>query len=428
MLVPQVSDKSPSYFEEWKLKSPKTFYIVNLLQLNRVYTSVWFLAIVFIILLSLGYCIYLQVKRNLKRKQFIPPAEGGWDLIDTGCIVEHDSLIKFMRKRRYKLVHSSSFIVRSNNEQSTMNNQQTLVFSKNSISRWGGVIFHSGLFLIIVAGIIALAFQERGFVRIMEGEVFSGRHDDFLVKELGVFESRFDVPFKTTLSQFNHEYWDTEQLKSISSSVILIDSKGNAYEDTIAVNNPVKYKGVNIYQSSNYGYALFFLLKRPDGSENGAIFLLDAPDRQTKPFKGSFDFPEIPYIFKIKFYPDISMNSFYLGRPILYLKVVKGVSQVIFDGLIIPGDVVNIEGNLLKFFNISSWSGLIYVKGFDMSIAYSGLFISCLGATIIFLLPHKEIFISQKGSVLSLYGRTNRYKPLFLEEVERIKGEILISS
>jgi len=406
VMVPQLSDRSPSYFERWKMKSPITFYIVNTLQLDGVYTSVWFLILVFIILLSLGYSIYLQILRSFKRKQFIPPAEDGWDSIDTLYTVEPDSLIRFMGKKGYVLKNK---------------NDALLIFSKNSFSRWGAAIFHSGLFLLIVAAVIGLAFQKRGFVQLMEGDVFSGRHDDFLVRELGVFQRHFDTGFKTYLSRFRQEYWDTDQIKAISSSLVLIDDNGNTHEHTLSVNRLVRYNGINIYQSFNYGYTLSFVLKMPDGREIITHFMLDRPDKKTKPFAGTSDFPETPYIFNMKFYPDISMNSFYLGRPILNLRVLKGVGRMVFDGLIIPGDVVNVDGNLLRFFNISSWSGFIYVKGIDMSAAYLGFFISCLGATIMFLLPHKEVFISQKGPVLSLYGRTNRYKPLFLYELERIK-------
>ncbi len=408
VMVPQVSDKSPSYFEEWKLKSPKTFYIVNLLQLNRVYTSAWFLALVFIILLALGYSLYQQIKRNIKKREFAPPAAADWDFIDTETVIEQESLIRFMRGRRYFLKNRSDDV---------------LVFSKNSINRWGGVIFHSGLFLIIIAALVGLAFQKRGFVQVMEGEVFSGMHEDFLVKDLGALQQRFDVGFKTRLYKFNHEYWETGQIKDISSSVNIIDKDVKTKEKTINVNSPLKYNGINIYQSFDYGYALTFVLKRPDGSETVTHFLLDRPDRRTKPFVGSTDFPQTPYIFRMKFYPDISMNSYYLGRPILYLEVFTG-NNMIFKGLVIPGDMMDIEGNKVKFEDVRHWSGLIYVKGVDMSIAYIGFFISCIGASIIFLLPYKEIFMSHKGSMLSLYGRTNRYKPLFAEEMEKIKEEL----
>jgi cytochrome c biogenesis protein ResB len=435
--IPQVSDKSPSYFEEWKLKSPKTFYIVNLLQLNRVYTSVWFLSLVFIIMLSLGYSLYSQVRRNLKRKDFTPPAAADWDSIDAKTVIEQESLMRFMRKKRYKLVHDKKMSLRGAERRSNLNgeiatpfglamtdSERILVFSKNSINRWGGVIFHSGLFLIIIAAIIGLAFQKRGFVQVMEGEVFSGMHEDFLVKDLGALQQRFDVGFKTQLLRFHHEYWETGQIKDISSLVVIIDKDVKTKEKTINVNSPLKYNGINIYQSFDYGYALTFVLKRPDGSETVTHFLLDRPDRRTKPFVGKTDFPRTPYIFRMKFYPDISMNSFYLGKPILYLQVLKGMNNPVFEGLVIPGNVMNIEGNLVRFHGISHWSGLIYTKSPDMTPAYAGFFISCIGASIIFLLPYKEIFMSHKGYMLSLYGRTNRYKPLFEEEMKEIKKEI----
>lgn len=409
VIIPQVSDKNPSYFEEWKLKSPLTFYIVNLFQFNRVYTSIWFLSLVFIIMLSLGYSLYSQVMRNMKRKDFILPAAVVWDFIDTKTVIEQENLIEFMKRRRYFMKSKSDDL---------------LVFSKNSINRWGGVIFHSGLLLIVIAALVGLAFQKRGFVQIMDGEVFSGMHDDFLVKELGIFQKRFDIGFKTQLLKFHHEYWETDQVKDISSLVNIIDKDGNTTVRTITVNTPVKYKGINIYQSFDYGYGLTFVLKRLDDSETVTHFLLDRPDKRTKPFVAKTDFPQTPYIFKMKFYPDISMNSFHLGKPILYLQVLKGINNQIFEGLVIHGNVINIEGNLVRFHSILHWSGLIFVKSPDMSLAYAGFFISCIGASIIFLLPYKEIFISHKGAVVSLYGRTNRYKPLFEEEMEEIKREI----
>ncbi|MBI4837960.1 MAG: cytochrome c biogenesis protein ResB, partial [Nitrospirae bacterium] len=319
-----------------------------------------------------------------------------------------DGIIKFMKGKKYKLIDADG----------------KLIFIKNSFGKWGSAIFHSGLFLIIITAMAGLAFQKRGFVQVMEGEVFSGIHEDFLVRELGVFQRTFDAAFKSRLSKFSHEYWETDQVKSISSTVDLIDGNGTVYEETVTVNHPVKFKNVKIYQSFNYGYALSFIMKHQDGRETIAHFLLDHPDKKTKPFAGASDFPGTSYIFKMKFYPDISMNSFYPGRPILYLTVLKKASEVVFDGLIIPGNAVSVDGKLLRFFQILPWSGLIYVKSSGMLAAYIGFFISCLGAAVIFLFPYKEISISQRGSVLSLSGGTNRYSALFSEEVNAIGEEL----
>lgn len=166
-------------------------------------------------------------------------------------------------------------------------------------------------------------------------------------------------------------------------------------------------------------------MKRPDGRETGTHFLLDRPDRRTKPFVGKIDFPQTPYIFEMKFYPDISMNSFYLIRPILYLRVLKGTDNVVFDGLIIPGDIVNIEGNLLSLFHISHWSGLIFAKDIGIVIVYAGFIIAVTGIIITYMLPYKEIRLRTRwDSVISISGTTKRYHAIFEEELSNIKAEL----
>ncbi|MBI1810755.1 MAG: cytochrome c biogenesis protein ResB [Nitrospirae bacterium] len=411
VLVPQVSYKSPSYFETWKLTSPKTFYIVNFLQLNRVYASAWFLLLVFIIMLSLGYSIYLQVKRNLKRKDFIAPDNVNWDAVEAGAVVTGESLIKFMKKKRYALKNRSEGL---------------LAFSKHSINRWGGVIFHSGLFLIIIAALIGLAFQKRGFVQVMEGEVFSGSDSDFLVKYMGLFSKRFDTGFKIHLSGFQHTYWDTGDIKSLESSVAV--TKGDTTADyNISVNSPLNINGVKIYQSSNYGYVLSFLLKSSTGKQVVTHFLLDRPDRIGRPAIGRSDFATTDYIFDMKFYPDITKPSFYPSKPILYLRVIERETPV-FEGLLMPGQAIKVKNDILLFAAIRSWSGLIFAKNIGTNIAYAGFVIAITGMIINYLLPYKEIQLGIRGdSVISISGSTKRYHAMFEEELSNIKAELGVS-
>lgn len=412
-LVPQIGDKSPSYFEAWRLGSPRTFYLVNILQLDRVYSSVWFLTLVCIILMALCYSVYSQIIRNSKKMHALPPPPGKWDVITTGPALDCDSLAAYMKKLGYR--------PDSHPGPNPDDCGRLMIFSKNNVTRWGGAVFHFGLLLIIAAGMIGLAFHKRGFVQIIEGELFSGNHDGFLTRSIGPLQDRFDTTFETRLNAFSRSYWDTDQIKDISSTLALIDNSGSTREETVTVNHPVTFKGIRLYQTLNYGYALSFVMRGPDGGETVAHFMVDAPETRNRPFTGSIGFPHTPYIFDMKFYPDISMNSFYLGRPVLSLKVMNDVSRVVFDALLRPGDVINIEGNLFRFHAIAPWCGLRYVRSFDMSIAYAGFILSSLGATMIFLIPHKQFFLLTEGAALLLHARTNRYKPLFREEVELIK-------
>ena len=65
-LVPQLADRPPQFFEAWEEKSPKLYYMIELLQLNRVFTSTWFLVLVALITLSLAFSIYYQIKALMK--------------------------------------------------------------------------------------------------------------------------------------------------------------------------------------------------------------------------------------------------------------------------------------------------------------------------------------------------------------------------
>jgi len=426
VMIPQLSYKSPSYFEEWKLSSPKTFYLVNLLQLNRVYTSVWFLTLVFIILLSLGYSIYLQVKRNLTFMSF-PRKWGsrccfsenikqykktGFPLKDRG----NDNLLEFMKKKGYKLSPI-------NNEQATMNDERILSFSKNSINRWGGVIFHSGIFLIIVAALATFSFQKRGFVQLMEGDIFSGRDSDVLVKNTGLFVRSFDLGFKTHLSRFHHTYWDTGDINSLESKVVLIkDDKATDY--SISLSSPLNINGVKVYQSTNYGYVLSFLLKRSTGEESMTHFFLDKPDKIGKEAVGRSDFETTDYLFDMTFYPDITKPSFYPSKPIVYLKVFERGTPV-FSGLVIPGQAVKVKNDILRFAGIRSWSGLIFAANTGANVAYAGFALAIAGMIINYLLPYKEVRLRTLGdSVISISGATKRYHALFEEELCNIKAEL----
>lgn len=66
-LIPQITLYGPNYYERLKIEKPFLYYIINILQLNRIYTSIWFLLPIFLALMSLGYTLYLLYTKNIKK-------------------------------------------------------------------------------------------------------------------------------------------------------------------------------------------------------------------------------------------------------------------------------------------------------------------------------------------------------------------------
>lgn len=412
--IPQITDKSPSYFELWKERSPYTFRIVDLLQLNKVYTSVWFLLTIFLGMISLGYSIYLQVRRNIIHDS--PPKDinisGLQALRLTVQSLDINEIRRIFKRKRYS-------------EELTLNNKQKLIFTKNSIGRWGSVIFHSGIFLIIVSAFITFSFQKRGFVQIIRGDIFSGKDADFQSKDSGVFVRNFDVGFKTHLSLFKHGYQDDGRVKALESSIVIIDNDGKMKRVVLSINEPSVFNGVKIYQSTNYGYTLSFVLRKKDGEDVVTHFNLDMAQKGGRPLTGKTDFPTTDYIFDIKFYPDITRQTFYITKPIVYLTISEAISNnLLFSGLLLPKHSIKIKDDILTFVGITEWSGLIFRENPGIIIAYVGFIFVTTGALFMFGFPYKEVHISvekkEDESILSVYAHTRRYRAIFKEEVEKI--------
>ncbi len=403
--VPQITDKSPSFFETWQGENIYTYRFVTRLQLHQVYTSYWFLALVCLIAISLSSSLSAQIKKNLKYRLKCGTQNTEHRIQNT------DKIRNALHKKRYR-------------EQGFINEGYRLIFTKNSIGRWGGVIFHTGLLFVVISAILVLCFQNRGFVQLIEGDTFDGKESSFLVKSRGALSGEYNTGFNTFLSKLDHIYWETEELKHLASSLVIIKDK-EPIKKTVSINNPLLIEGTNIYQSNDYGYTLSFVLKKLTGEKVVSHFNIDRASYVRKHAIGKSDYPMSPYIIEMKFLPDLEKKSFYLNKPIVYLNISEGLRKA-FSGLVIPGDAVKIKDDILHFTGVRYWSGLIFVKNPGMSIAYIGFVIVIIGLVIMFLLPYKEIHLSfdPVQEVYNITGKTKKYEAIFNEELDEIRKEI----
>jgi len=185
--IPQITRKSPQFFETWKAGSPRLYYMIDLLQLNQVYTSTWFLILIALVALSLAYSVYYQSKTLIKSKKTaqreitersfkdflalsLVQGSGIRDQGPGGGVEELSLKIKenFKAKgfRPYLAIEESRYFI----------------FGKNRAGRWGSVIFHLGLFICILAALYGLAFQKRGFVQLKQADTFQGKDEDWQAK------------------------------------------------------------------------------------------------------------------------------------------------------------------------------------------------------------------------------------------------------
>lgn len=432
-LIPQVARKPPEFFETWKAESPKIYYLVDLLQLNQVYTSVWFLVLVALIATSLAFSIYYQSKVLVKLRE---PAqrditEGSFrDFLSLRLVQGSGFRVQGSEVRVGGIVNEIKRVFKAKGYRPYLVAEESryFLFGKNRAGRWGGVIFHVGLLFCIVAALYGLAFQKRGFIQLIQTETFQGKDEDWQSKRLGVFAKDFDLGFQVYLNEFTPTYWENDQVKDLVSSLTMIDEKGEPSEFSVSPGKPVVFKGTKIYQSTDYGYALGFILKKEGEHEPvGTNFLLDAPGKKDQPFKGKMDFPTTDYILDMKFHPNLIEPSFYATIPGVNLTVTeKGEER--FKRKVLFNQMALFGNDALKFAQIHYWTGLIFVENYGMPLVYCGFALSTLGALLIFMFPYKEVHLKviEEGEhiELSMGGRAKRYKALFSEEFNEMAERI----
>ncbi|MBU4319388.1 MAG: cytochrome c biogenesis protein ResB [Proteobacteria bacterium] len=431
--IPQITTKSPQFFEQWEAGSPTLYYVIDLLQLNQVYTSAWFLILIALAALSLACSVYYQSKTLIKSKGTAQRE------------ITESSFKEFLTRR---LVQSSEargqksevsveelapiikriFKARGYRPYLAIEESRYFLFGKNMAGRWGSVIFHVGLLICILAALYGLAFQKRGFIQLKQNDAFQGKDKDWQEKSLGVFAGDFAPGFQVYLNKFTPSYWENDQIKNLESSLTITDSKGEAREFLLSPAGPVRFQGTKVYQSTHYGYALGFILKKEGREEILTDFLLDAQRKKDKLLEGKIDFPTTDYILNMKFYPNLIEPSFYATLPGVDLIVTEKGEQR-FKGRVLFSQRARLNSkDSLSFVRIRYWTGLTFVKNCGMPLVYCGFALSTLGAFLIFMLPYKQVYlkVTEEGNnvQISMGGRSNRYKALFSEEFKELAEDL----
>ncbi len=252
------------------------FDMFQMLGLFDVYHAWWFLLILVFLVVSISFCIYRQTPMMLRELKSFREHANEASLRAFAHQAEFPapasavaSLSRYLNGQGYRFKSVPNA------------NGDTLIAAKaGSYNRLGYILTHAAIVIICIGGLIdgnvPLKIEEmlgykkiekrdipqnevpaisrlspanlsfRGSISIPENGnanvVFLNVADGYLVQEL---------PFLITLKKFRIEHYPSGQPKSFESDLIITDPESKkTFERTIAVNHPLIYKGVAIYQAS----------------------------------------------------------------------------------------------------------------------------------------------------------------------------------
>ncbi len=116
---------------------------------------------------------------------------------------------------------------------------------KGRLSRLGVYVVHLSIILLLLGGIIGSFLGFEGFVNIPEGKTIDTIHlrNSHETRKLG---------FAVRCDDFDLSFYENGMPKEYRSSLVIIENGREVLRKDIIVNDPLRYKGINFFQSS-YG-------------------------------------------------------------------------------------------------------------------------------------------------------------------------------
>lgn len=375
--------------EYLSLYSENTYRFITLLGLDDVYHSPWFFALLFLFAINLTLC-------SLRR--FMPIFKGGKkvSIPDEAAMVSMpmnfriggnwDDAALSSTLKGYRCIYSG---------------EEGRVFQKGRLSRYGVLLVHASIMLILVGGFVGLVAGFKGFMVLQKGEtknIITVRGENSDEKPLGFFLKCRD---------FQVSFYPNGTPKDYVSTVEVIEGGQTVLEKQIRVNDPLNYKGIHIYQAS-YGKTPSFIFKI--GSEHVTL-----KERET--FRKD-DFAIMPIRFEQNihnFGPGVMVAYLDKGEPrtAWFLKNIERFNEKDIQGVLVR----------LEDFKENLYTGLSVSKDPGIWIVWTGFAFILFGLYINFFMFYRRVYVRKVAGGYLIAGIAMKNKEAFEKEFEGLRGK-----
>ncbi|MFZ5633484.1 MAG: cytochrome c biogenesis protein ResB [Bacillota bacterium] len=370
--------------------------LIGVFQLDDVFHSWWFLALAFLLTASILACSLSRLaplwrqattfQYRYREEEYTGAAISSRAVSPKGAGETAHLLSAGLRKKRYRVFLQEK------------EGRFYLYADRGRFGYPGTLVTHLSLVVIVAGALYGGLAGFKDYANISEGEAYH-------LQKAG---------FSVNLDDFRVDYYDDYMPKQYYSDLRIIDGGREVIKKTIAVNDPLTYKGVTFYQTS-YGWVVEGVVNNP-GKETKVTLL----DRQTAPLGEGLSVKAI-------FYPDFFINA--AGHPgtksplpnnprVVYV-VYYGPGVLTYDVTKLNEPVQIGDSLVLTFTGYRQYTGLKLARDPGIPVVYSGLTLLLLGLFLNFYVIPRRIWAmvspDPSGSRILLAGSSPRF-PARLKE------------
>jgi len=273
-------------------------------------------------------------------------------------------------------------------------------------ARLGVYVVHLSIILMLIGAFLGSNFGFEGFVNIPEGKG---------IKNIRISNSAKTYPldFQLRCDDFNVTFYESGAPKEFRSSLTILENDNPVFQKNIIVNDPLRYKGINIFQSS-YGLlppeevTLKFTIQ-----ESGISYIKKLLIGQ------QINIPEGLGTFGLKgFTKSADFRGHALGEAFIgVIEPANGKSIEIILPLRFPSFDKMRKGEVLvsvEEYKEKYYTGLQVTKDPGVWVVYSGFIFMIVGCFITFFMSHQRICVeavkSGKKTKVMIAGTSNKNK------------------
>lgn len=386
-----------------KLYGDAFYNLIKVLNIDDMYNAWWFLALIGMLCINIVVC-------SIERLSFT------WK-------ITFPKKITFNPERFRKLKNCETF--RVDKDASSLSDDYESVLSKTignviieetdtgSIlyaekGRWtriGVYVVHSSILLLLIGALIGSIFGFKANLQLDEGETSD---------TVFIFKKRVPVKldFSIRCNDFDVKFYDTGAPEEFKSNLTIIENGKESFTEDIRVNHPLRYKGINVFQSS-YGTA------KPDRVQLDMIRQSDNHvTSKTVKIGDEIQLPEDQGLFKLEgFLPHFDFKGHNLGEAFIgRITQNNGKSFQIGIPIKFPTFDKMRKGTfafVIKEFEKKYYTGLQVTSDPGIWYVYSGFILMIIGCWITFFMSHQSCYIEIEssrgnGSTVFVSGTTNR--------------------
>ncbi len=287
-------------------------------------------------------------------------------------------------------------------------------------TRLGVYVVHASVIFLLIGGLIGSIFGFDGFVNIPEGEAVNSIR-------VGNGAKSLPLDFEIRCDNFEVSFYDSGMPKEYRSSLTILERGKPVLNKEIIVNDPLRYKGVNMFQSS-YGQlapneAILNFTSQKTGRTYSEKAVVGEP----------IEVPEKTGTFVLDgFETAAGFKGQNIGEALRgTLTTVDGQQQEVLLPLRFPsfdkmrrGQQLISVGELKQRF----FTGLQVTRDPGVGLVYLGFVLMILGCYVTFFMSHQQICVAviEKAdhSLVVVSGKANKNRMAMQNRVKKLAAKL----